>query len=341
MDKALVIARASLRSPKQSMRAAALSAASGLLRRSAPRNDAFIARSAFIARRAFIGRLRPFIARSAFILGGLLPAVAFAQDLTVCAGKGYTLTSNVDATGASEVTYEWYESVNGAAASAILNSNTPSISITEGRPEGTYRYARKATNTECPGGVFSNTYTVVVAGAPPVVASVSASTLCAGGSSTLRATVSSGTTSSMTYTWNIGGTESTTSANTITTQELTADAAFTVTVTNANGCTSAESAGTITITSPGSAGQPATCGCVSGRYPVDNTCRNVTNCTVTAECCSGTGKCYGSTVVVGWAWLPHKSNAECEKYCLLYYDTNTWCYSRNCGDYNNCWCLPH
>ena len=145
-----VIARASLRSPKQSMRAAALSAASGLLRRSAPRNDAFIARSAFIARRAFIGRLRPFIARSAFILGGgvlLLPALAFAQDLTVCTGKGYTLTSAADAAGASP----------------IDNSNTPSYSFAEGKAEaGTYAYVRKASNTECPGGVFSNTYTVVV-----------------------------------------------------------------------------------------------------------------------------------------------------------------------------------
>ena len=401
-----VIARASLRSPKQSMRAAALSAASGLLRRSAPRNDAFIARSAFIARRAFIGRLRPFIARSAFILGGLLPAVAFAQDLTVCAGKGYTLTSNVDATGASEVTYEWYESVNGAAASTIPNSNTPSISIPGGQAAaGTYYYSRKAANAECPGGVFSNTYTVVVAGTPveptdasanarcgsgtvtfsatvpdgitidwyteatggsivsggssvtsfspdinesttyyaqarntttgcesalrlavggtvsalPVVASVSGATVCANATTTLTATVSSGVTDAMTYTWIVGSTSSTTSVNTKTTQALSSNTAFTVTVTNANGCTSAAYSATITITSKAAVGQPANdCGCASGANCF-GTCQTKT---CTASLCSATlgyAVTYCSVDIPEQKWCYDTCNAQCAAIGYAFY----------------------
>ena len=126
------------------------------------------------------------------LLTATLPA--FAQDLTVCAGKGYTLTSNVDATGASEVTYEWYESVNGAASSTIPNSNTPSISFPGGKATaGTYAYVRKAANTECPAGVFSNLYTVVVA-APAAPTDASANARCGAGTVTFSATVPDGIT---------------------------------------------------------------------------------------------------------------------------------------------------
>ena len=225
-------------------------------------------------RSSFIGRLRPFIARSAFILGGLLPAVGMAQapDLTVCAGKGYTLTSNVNASGASEVTYQWYESVDGAAAVPVDNSNTPSYSFAAGKTTaGTYAYVRKAVNDDCTDGVFSNTYTVVVAA--PVIASVSGSTVCANATTVLTATVSSGTTAVMTYTWIVGSTSSTTSVNTKTTTTLNANTAFTVTVTNADGCTSVPYSGTITITSGASNGSaPNACGCANGYNECTSLC---------------------------------------------------------------------
>ena len=213
------------------------------------------------------------------LLTATLCAPAFAQtpNLTVCAGKGYTLTSVADAVGASGgVTYTWYESVNGADASTIPNSNTSSYSFAAGKAEaGTYAYVRKASNTECPGGVFSNTYTVVVQGTTPVVASVSASTLCAGGTSKLTATVSSGATSAMTYTWMVGSTSSTTSVNTKTTQALGSNTAFTVTVTNEIGCTSAPYSGTITVTTGAASGQTANaCGCASGLYDCGGTCQS-------------------------------------------------------------------
>ena len=154
-------------------------------------------------RSSFIGRAAAFIARSAFILGGLLPAVGIAQapNLTVCAGKGYTLTSNVEATGTSPVTYEWYE--NGENMGGAYN--TASISITEGRQEGTYYYARKASNAECLGGVFSNTYTVVVQGTPPAEPTdASANARCGSGAVTFSATVQGDCTIDW-YTEAIGG----------------------------------------------------------------------------------------------------------------------------------------
>ena len=101
-------------------------------------------------------------------LGGgvlLLPAVGMAQapNLTVCIGKGYTLTSNVEATGTSAVTYTWYESVDGATAVPIDNSNTSSYSFAAGKATaGTYAYVRVASNSACT--LSSNTYTVAVYG---------------------------------------------------------------------------------------------------------------------------------------------------------------------------------
>jgi hypothetical protein len=93
--------------------------------------------------------------------------------------------------------------------------------------------------TQHPGGIIPTL---------PEVASVSASTPCAGSAATLTATPSGGTTTAMTYTWNIGGTQSSTTAASITTQNLTATTTYTVTARNAYGCTSPVSnKGTITV----------------------------------------------------------------------------------------------
>jgi hypothetical protein len=121
----------------------------------------------------------------------------------------------------------------------------------------------------------------------PSIATVTASTLCAGGTSTLTATLSGGTTSAMTYSWNIGGSTSTTIVNTKTTQTLNANTAFTVTVTNANGCTSTQYTGTISLTSPSASGQTANaCGCVAGLTNCSGTCLSscCTNCASWTTC---------------------------------------------------------
>ena len=95
-----------------------------------------------------------------FLLLLLATAPAFAQtpDLQVCEGQGFMLTSKADAQSISGgVTYTWYE--NGIP---IDDSNTPSISIPEGREASTYKYVRWVASDACSDGVPSNTYTVVV-----------------------------------------------------------------------------------------------------------------------------------------------------------------------------------
>jgi hypothetical protein len=82
---------------------------------------------------------------------------------------------------------------------------------------------------------------------PLPVATVSAMTICKGTTADLTATLGTGSTPSMTYTWNINGTSSTTSANNMTSQVLNAMTTYTVQLTNSNGCTGVVS-GPATIT---------------------------------------------------------------------------------------------
>ncbi|MDR3350068.1 MAG: hypothetical protein LBN98_00265 [Prevotellaceae bacterium] len=80
------------------------------------------------------------------------------------------------------------------------------------------------------------------------ITAVTSPTVCYNTAASLTATVTGGTTTAMTCTWNIGGGGSTTTLPHTTTGNLTAAATYTVTATNANGCTSAvSSAGTITV----------------------------------------------------------------------------------------------
>lgn len=107
----------------------------------------------------------------------LFPLAGLAQspDLLVCAGTGFTLVSSEDATGLSPVTYTWYEN-----ASPITNSDAASISILTGKGAGTYTYVRKAVNAECPEGVMTIPYIVIVVQPAAPVITASASTVCEG-----------------------------------------------------------------------------------------------------------------------------------------------------------------
>jgi hypothetical protein len=127
----------------------------------------------------------------------------FAQapvDLEVCYGKGYTLTSTKDATGTSEVTYQWYEN------SLPIGSNTPELTIAAGeRVPGDYAYVRKAANAECPTGVSSNTFTVRVnpAISPGSITTASTTTQegTPPGQTVNNSAVASGGSGNLTYVW--------------------------------------------------------------------------------------------------------------------------------------------
>jgi hypothetical protein len=90
----------------------------------------------------------------------------------------------------------------------------------------------------------------VTVNALPVVSALAASptAVCYGDASTLTATVTGGTTTAMTYTWYRGTTPlTTTSVNTYNLSALTATAAYSVTVSNSNGCTATSSPVTVTV----------------------------------------------------------------------------------------------
>jgi hypothetical protein len=94
----------------------------------------------------------------------------------------------------------------------------------------------------------SNIYAKCVMSDLPTVTAVTSPAICPNTTASLSATLGSGTTTAMTYTWNIGGTVTTTTTNTITTPALTTTTTYTVQVKNANNDTGPVSArGTITV----------------------------------------------------------------------------------------------
>ena len=71
---------------------------------------------------------------------------------------------------------------------------------------------------------------------------------CSAGAVTLSASASGGTTTAMTYTWVVGGgAEQTTTTGSLSHSAALGSTTYSVTVTNANGCTSAQKTGTITV----------------------------------------------------------------------------------------------
>jgi hypothetical protein len=87
---------------------------------------------------------------------------------------------------------------------------------------------------------------------PPATLTVTTSNpaaRCGAGTVTLSATASGGTTSAMTYTWIVGGgaAQTTTTGSLSISSVAVGSTTYSVTVTNANGCTSAVKTGTITV----------------------------------------------------------------------------------------------
>jgi uncharacterized protein (TIGR02145 family) len=177
-------------------------------------------------------------------------AVAQAPvDLSVCYGKGYTLTSVANASGTSPVTYQWYEN------SVPIGSSTPELTIPTGRAVGSYTYVRVALNAACT--LSSNTYTVQVKPNPTIsrISGDASQTVTQGtGISTNIFTATnatgiswsgslptgvSGTVTANAATYTISGTPSTAST--------TGTYSYTVTASNTNGCPSASISGTITV----------------------------------------------------------------------------------------------
>ena len=169
----------------------------------------------------------------------------YPPNATVNAGGGYTLRGTAPFT------------INGSQThnATDFDAGTCITSITDptGRPDGFASPALTVSNPNSP-------------------------SRCNAGAVTLSATVSGGTTTAMTYTWDIGGTNYTTTANSYTIASLASSTTYTVKVKNANNCESNTASGNITVNYPGTAGQSSSpCGCATGTIVCGNVCATACN----------------------------------------------------------------
>ncbi|MBL0024881.1 MAG: gliding motility-associated C-terminal domain-containing protein [Saprospiraceae bacterium] len=172
--------------------------------------------------------------------------IAAPATFSYCAtANGITITGNA-ATPISG-TYSWEYSFDNTAFVAAIGTNDTKDYTTGSLSIGSHRYRRIFTTTSgIPCSDTSNVVTINVFSNP--VASIAGNTeICAGGSSTF--TTSGGTA----YIWNTGTTTSSLVVSTAGT--------YTVTVTNANGCTATSERTLIVNPQPNAGIDPAAVGC--------------------------------------------------------------------------------
>jgi hypothetical protein len=210
-----------------------------------------------------------------------------AQTLPVCYGKGYTLSSTADAPATGATSYSWYED-----GDLLDGENEASLIVAAGKTVGDYAYVRVAANEACPDGVPSNTFTVTV---NPVPAIHTASQTVAQGTpiSTIIYTASAGATISMTGSLppGVNGTPSGASFTISGTPWASGTFGYALTSTTEEGCTSAVTAGTITVYMPSPPGNVPTtlctacchngaawvdCYVTTNAYPFDNNSTTIT-----------------------------------------------------------------
>ncbi|MDR3184412.1 MAG: hypothetical protein LBT49_03300 [Prevotellaceae bacterium] len=180
------------------------------------------------------------------------PSVSTMPLSAICYNATASLTASVTAGTTTSMTYTW--NIGGTSSTTSVNNKTSQNLTTT----TTYTVSVRNSNG-CTGAVLSPA-TITVNALP--VATVAASTICTGQTAGLTALVTVGNVTPITYTWNVGGSTSTTNAASQTSQALYANTTYTVQLKNANGCTGAMSApATITVnalpvinTSPGSQG---------------------------------------------------------------------------------------
>jgi hypothetical protein len=172
----------------------------------------------------------------------------------------------------------------------------------------------------------------------PTLSSPNSPSRCNAGAVTLSVTRGGGTTTAMTYTWTIGGTNYTTTTNSYTTASLSASAAYTVKVKNANNCESNTASGNITVNFPGTNGQPyhTTCGCANGTTNCSGTCKTTGTYTTNDGACFG--YCYkaylqlrnqcGQVIDTQYA-LGYRSSCSSDQYCQYCESCETTCNKYN------------
>ena len=167
------------------------------------------------------------------VIAGTTPGVPSATGAARC-GAG-TVTCTATAPSGGSIT--WWD--------AAGNQITFPYDITS----TTTFYAQAHSGANGTGCVSASrrAVTATVNDVPVVALATNPTPVFSGNASTLTATVSFGSTSSMSYTWTkVGGSSSTNTTNSWSTGTLTANASYTVTVRNTDGCTG--TSGTATVT---------------------------------------------------------------------------------------------
>jgi uncharacterized protein (TIGR02145 family) len=181
-----------------------------------------------------------------------LPSISAVTSPAICYGATATLSATLGAGTTTAMTYTW--NIGGVSSTTTANSriSPPLTAITT--------YTVQLTNAYGCVGAVSAVGTVTV-NPLPAVSAVTSPAICYGATAALSATLGAGTTTAMTYTWNIGGVSSTTTAGSKTSPALTTTTTYTVQLTNTYGCAGAVSAvGTVTVHPPFTAGTIASTG---------------------------------------------------------------------------------
>ena len=166
---------------------------------------------------------------------------------TYCPGN--TVPASTFSSSLPNMAYAW-SATNGTAIGLPANSGTgnlPSFTVTNmgaSAIAATITVTPSQTGSVCSGASAAKTYTIMVNPQPSVNLTASPLVICPGGSSTLTAAVSGGTSTPMTYTWYNGSTLL--SSSTVSTYTVSATGTYSVTVRNSNGCTGTSNMVTIT-----------------------------------------------------------------------------------------------
>ena len=164
------------------------------------------------------------------------PTVSAAGATYFCSGGSVTLTSSAAAS------YQWYNGITP------LGTASTQVATTSGVYTVVVTYANGCTSVAS----FGTTVTVVAAPTQPTISAGGATTFCAGGNVVLTSSTGNS------YQWYLNAVAI--SGATGSTYTATTAGAYTVTVTNANGCSSIASAATTVTVNPAAATPTITAG---------------------------------------------------------------------------------
>ncbi len=177
--------------------------------------------------------------------------------------SGQTAVLTVVATGATPLTYQWYQGMTGDTSTLV---GTNSSSFTTPALTATTNYWVKVSNTA--GSTNSNTATITVLSTPSITVQPASQTITSGQSATLFVTATGS--GQLSYQWYQGNSGDTTipvggNSSTFTTPALTATTSYWVKVTNSAGFVNSNTA-TITVAiAPSITAQPGSVSISSGQ----------------------------------------------------------------------------